>query len=48
MVTLFKENYVKCCIKCVNISQQLFIKIGSDTIFNYSEFIQLIVRFSIE
>ena len=45
MITLFKENYIKCCMKCVNISQQLFIKIDSDMIYNYSKFIELIVRF---
>ncbi len=47
MVTLFKENYIKSSMKCVDISQQLFIKIDSDKIFNYSEFTELIVRFPI-
>ena len=27
MITSFKETYVQCCMKCVTISQQLFIKI---------------------
>ena len=43
MVTLFKENYVKCCLKCVNISQQLLIKIVSGSIYNYSTFTELLV-----
>ncbi|CAF2418248.1 unnamed protein product [Rotaria sp. Silwood2] len=42
MVTSFKENYVKCCAKCVTISQQLFIKIDSGIIFNYTTFSDLL------
>jgi len=30
-------------MKCVNISRQLFIKIDSGIIYNYSTFIELIV-----
>ena len=47
MVTLFKENYVKCCVKCVNISQQLFVKIDAGIIFSYSIFSELLVSFTI-
>jgi len=43
MITSFKDNYIKCCMKCVNISQQLFIKIDSGIIFNYSVFTELLV-----
>ncbi|CAF0762898.1 unnamed protein product [Adineta steineri] len=40
IVTSFKENYVKCSMKCVNISQQLFIKTDAGIIFNFSTFIE--------
>ncbi|CAF1355620.1 unnamed protein product [Rotaria magnacalcarata] len=42
MVTLFKENYVKSCAKCVTISQKLFIKIDPGIIFNYTTFTELL------
>ncbi|UJR33040.1 hypothetical protein I4U23_020499 [Adineta vaga] len=42
MVTSFKENYIKCCTKCVDISQQLFVKIDAGIIFNYSTFTDLL------
>ncbi|CAF4716798.1 unnamed protein product [Rotaria socialis] len=42
MVTLFKENYVKSCAKCVTISQKLFIKIDPGIIFNYTTFTDLL------
>ncbi len=43
MITLFKENYIQCCMKCVKISEQLFIKIDSEIIYNYSTFTELLV-----
>ncbi|CAF4640561.1 unnamed protein product [Rotaria sp. Silwood1] len=42
MVTSFKDNYVKCCAKCVTISQQLFIKIDFGIIFNFTTFAELL------
>lgn len=44
IITSFKDNYIKCSIKCVNITQQLFIKIDSSIIYNYSTFTELLVR----
>jgi len=43
IITSFKENYIQCSMKCVKISQLLFIKIDSGIIYNYSTFTELLV-----
>ncbi|CAF0769681.1 unnamed protein product [Adineta ricciae] len=42
LVTSFKENYIKCCTKCLNISSQLFVQIDTGVIFSYSTFTDLL------
>lgn len=44
MISSFKEHYIKCCVNCVAISQQLLVKIDSGVIMNYSSLTELLVN----